>query len=155
MKRLSEGLVWVAAFTFALDLFAQSNQAVHSNHYNAIMERNTFGLKILPALTGAETLRPPELPRLALTGIAQMGSNTMIFVTMYQGQTPVYYALHPGHCEGDLEVLGVNRTAATVLIRQSGVDKTLSFSPPVPPVVAPEENLERQFPSGKLRADGV
>jgi copper/silver efflux system protein len=117
------------------------------NPYQAIVERNVFGLK--PPAPPAETEPPkPEPPPITLTGITTFGTKRALMILhAVPGRTgadarPQPLVLAEGQREAGLEVLEIDAQAHIVTVNNSGVILTLTFKDNGPkPAPAPKAGL--------------
>ena len=102
------------------------------NPYQAIVERNVFGLKPPPAPAETEPAKPPP-PKITLTGIFTMGGKHALLSTPPQpgkaaGESRAqYFTLAEGQRDGEIEVLEINERARTVKVSYGGAVQTLDF----------------------------
>ena len=122
-----------------------------TNRYQAIPERNAFGLKPPPAVDAAPPTSP-SIPKLLLTGITTvLGNKLVLMKALPQGNAPGQVAkeeslmLTEGQRQGNVEVLNIDEKAGSVRVNNSGSVLTLTFekdgekltNAPPPPGVPP------------------
>ena len=116
--------------------FCTAAQAVTSDSsgspYQAIVERNVFGLKAPPPPPDPEANKPPP-PKILLTGITTILGNKRALMKMTPPATPgapakeQSFTLGEGQREGDLEVLEIDENAGTVKVNNFGTVTTLNW----------------------------
>ena len=100
--------------------------------YQAIVERNVFGLKPPPPPPDPEANKPPP-PKITLTGITTILGNKRALMKMTPPATPgapakeQAFTLGEGQREGDLEVLEIDEKAGTVKVNNFGTVSTLNW----------------------------
>jgi hypothetical protein len=103
------------------------------NPYQAIVERNVFGLKPPPPPPGPDDNRPPP-PKIFLQGIYTFGGVKRVLFKLQMpikpGQPPTGeqgFNLAEGQREGDIEVLEIDPKARTVKVNEFGTITNLDF----------------------------
>ncbi len=121
----------VAAFV-AAEIQAMVPDTAHSQ-YEAIPERNVFGLRPPPA-QAAPTNPPAQLPKIILTGITTILGNKRALMkvqpaAMKPNETSkeLSLILTEGQREGEIEVLQIDENAGSVRVNNSGSMMTLTF----------------------------
>jgi hypothetical protein len=104
-----------------------------ANRYQAIPERNAFGLKPRPVVDSPPTSRP-SIPKLILTGITTiLGNKLVLMKAVPPGNAPGQaikeesLMLTEGQRQGDIEVLNIDEKAGSVRVNNSGSIMTLTF----------------------------
>lgn len=99
-----------------------------SHPYQAISERNVFGLNPLSD-SPSPPAKPPPNCNYTLTGIAVLaGEKLACFeTTAGAGKPPHLYCLSEGERDGEMKVVQVNYSAGSVQICHEGTMVTLSF----------------------------
>ena len=119
--------------------------------YQAIVERNLFGLKPPPPPGPDPASTKAAPPKITLNGITTiLGNKRALLKTSPTGKTGEQakeqsYMLAEGQRDGDLEVLKIDEIAGSVMVKYDGADITLTFekdgpkgnSSPPPPGGAP------------------
>lgn len=121
--------------------------------YNAIVERNVFGLKPMPPPSTPSNPAPPAPPKITLTGITTiLGDKTALLKAELPASKPGEKAkeqpliLSEGQREGNIELLKVNENAGTVTVNDYGTVMTVAFpkvtsgTPASPPASPPQPN---------------
>jgi hypothetical protein len=125
-------------------------------NYRAIVDRNTFGLKPVPAPPPAAPAPPPRRAKLTVTGITTiLGDKRVLLKASPPPGNPGEPATHEqdyiiaeGRTEDGVEVVRVDEVAATVTVKNGGVLEVLKLArfgasgpaalgPPPPPAVLP------------------
>jgi hypothetical protein len=118
------------------------------NPYQAVVERNVFGLKPPPPPPDPESIKPP-LPKITLTGIITVGGTKRALMKtpppvgapVKPGEPPKTeqgYILALGEREGEIEVLEIDEKAGRVKVNYGGSVTDLTFekdgvkTPPTP-----------------------
>jgi hypothetical protein len=121
---------------------------VTNSQYEAISERNVFGLRPPPAQIGP-TNPPAQLPKIILTGITTIfGDKRALMKVQPPGMKPNETAkelsliLTEGQREGEIEVLQIDEKIGSVRVNNSGAVMTLTFDKdgvklPATPAVQP------------------
>jgi hypothetical protein len=103
-----------------------------TNPYQAIIERNLFGLKPSPPPEPAEPEHPPP-PKITLTGITTILGDKEVLMKVLMpakpGESPKErsFILAEGQQEGELRVLKVNEKTGDVTIDDFGTVLTLNL----------------------------
>lgn len=111
------------------------NEPSSDNPYQAIVERNVFGLRPPPPPPGPEEAPKPPPPPLTLTGITTMLGKKLAFLKSAPqpgkpGQPPPteqFYTLAEGQQDGDLLVMQIDENVQTVKVNYAGTVSTLDF----------------------------
>jgi hypothetical protein len=148
MKHGGTMLVWLAG-SLALGTAATTSPAdAPQNPYQAVVERNVFGLKPPPPPPDPEANKPP-LPKITLTGIITVGGTKRALMKTpppvgapaKPGEPPKTeqsYILSVDEREGDLQVLEIDEKAGSVKVNYGGNVTELTFEkdgvkgPPTP-----------------------
>jgi hypothetical protein len=107
--------------------------AVPAHQYQAIVERNVFGLKAPPQEVIVQTNNPPAGPKLYLTGITTILGNKLAMMQAQfpgaQGQPPREQSLMlaEGQREAGIEVRRIDEVRKTVEVDNSGTIMPLTF----------------------------
>jgi hypothetical protein len=123
MKSVSKLTVLLAAL--ALPGVAQ---AIGSNPYSSIVDRNPFGLLPPPAPVSTEVVAPPS--NVKLTGISTLfgSKKAMLMVTESgPGKLPTYMSLVEGEQNGSITCTEINVEDGVVKIKNTGRNETLNF----------------------------
>jgi hypothetical protein len=142
----------ICAFSLVIAILGAEVEAivpdVTNSQYEAISERNVFGLRPPPALAGP-TNPPVQLPKIILTGITTiLGNKRALMKVQPPGMKPNETAkelsliLTEGQREGEIEVLQIDEKIGSVRVNNSGAVMTLTFEKdgvklPATPVVPP------------------
>jgi hypothetical protein len=109
-----------------------SNPSANSNPYQAIVERNVFGLKPIPP--PAPPAEPPKPPvNITLTGITTLFGKKRCFVTVMTAPkagapaAPESKMLSEGERDGGIEVVSIDEKAGTVNLKDGDSAVTVSF----------------------------
>lgn len=103
------------------------------NPYQAIVDRNVFGLKPAPPPPDPESLKPPP-PKITLTGIYTMGGTKRALMKVQTPAKPpepakdVPLTLSEGQRDGEVEVLEIDTVARTVKVKNYGTIVSLDFT---------------------------
>jgi hypothetical protein len=103
------------------------------NPYQAIVDRNVFGLKPPPPPPDPEANKPPP-PKITLTGIYTMGGTKRVLMKVSVPARPpepakeVPLTLSEGQREGDVEVLEIDTVARTAKVNNFGTITSLDFT---------------------------
>lgn len=105
------------------------------NPYQAIVDRNVFGLRPPPPPPTNEPVKPPP-SKLTLTGITTLLGRKLAFMETppsapKPGESPKgknYFMMTEGQSEGDLEVLQIDERSGTVKVKYAGTVSTLDFT---------------------------
>jgi hypothetical protein len=106
-----------------------------TNPYQAIVDRNVFGLKPPPPPPDPEAAKPPPV-KITLTGITTiLGDKRVLMKTpppaAKPGEAPKgeqSFILKEGQREGDIEVLEIDEKAASVKVNNGGTVVTLTLA---------------------------
>ena len=112
-----------------------SEEIQSDNPYQAIVERNVFGLKPPPPPPDPESVKPPA-PKITLTGVATiLGRKQALMKTppapVKAGETSKgeqFYTLAEGQRDGDLEVLQIDEKQGIVKVSYAGQVSSLDFT---------------------------
>jgi hypothetical protein len=114
-------------FVLVLDAKALAPD-VSESPYQAIVERNVFGLRPPPVI---DTNTPPPQPaaKITLTGITTILGKTQALMSVQTAgkPQPEFFMLTEGQRAGEIEVLEINETAGTVKVTNQGVAQVLDF----------------------------
>jgi hypothetical protein len=105
-----------------------------ANPYQAIVERNVFGLKPPPPPPDPESQKPP-MPKITLTGISTLLGNKRAFLKTpappaKPGEPPKseqFYMLTEGQRDGEMEVIEIDEKAGAVKVKYAGTIVPLDF----------------------------
>ena len=112
---------------------AMATETSGGNPYQAIVDRNVFGLKPPAPPPDPEANKPPP-PKITLTGIYTMGGNKRVLMKVQVPARPpepakeVPLTLAEGQRDGDVEVLEIDTVARTVKVNNSGTVTSLDFT---------------------------
>ncbi|HEY9510045.1 MAG TPA: hypothetical protein VIV82_09315 [Verrucomicrobiae bacterium] len=147
MMRGANTLVYLLGLSFCVVAHAASSDSGNSP-YQAIVERNVFGLK--PPTGPEEAPPPPEPPsKITLSGITTMLGNKRALLSVQVPNKPAEnFILAEGQRDGEIEVLQIDEHAGTVKVSNHGVEQLLDFKtdgakaqvaavPPPAPAVTP------------------
>ncbi len=154
MKRCKSGLVWLATASMLVSGAGNSRADTKANPYEAIVERNPFGLKPPPPPAPPEdpsTKAPPAPPAtVEVTGITSILSSkrALLEIIPGPGKPMIKPILSEGERVDSVEVVSINVEKNEVVVKNGGVITNLTFkvvkSTPVsgvpggvPPPVAP------------------
>jgi len=113
--------------TFIVCSAAIAIGADSGNPYQAIVDRNVFGLKPPPP-PGKPEEKKVDLPPITLTGITTiLGNKRALMNVQSPGKPPNSLILAEGQREGEIEVLEIDEKAGSVKINQSGTVVSLNF----------------------------
>lgn len=146
-----------------LTLAALVAAQARTNPYDAIVERNPFGLKPPPPPVVETEQTPPAPPiKVVLTGITSMfGPNSKrAFLEMTEQAapgkgapaTPRRAMLSEGEADGEIEVLSINIEQNIVKIRNGGVETELTFEAPKQGGSAPAANVAVNLSAANIAA---
>ncbi|HEU5125488.1 MAG TPA: hypothetical protein VFW05_15655 [Verrucomicrobiae bacterium] len=126
MMRGANTLVFLLGLSFCVVAHAASPDSAGSP-YQAIVERNVFGLK--PPAPAEEAPPPPEPPsKITLSGITTMlGNKRALLSVQVLNKPPENFILAEGQRDGDIEVLQIDEIAGTVKVSNHGVEQLLDF----------------------------
>jgi len=133
MKRIGSGLVWLAALVVLAGGRESAVADAKANPYDAIVERNPFGLKPppppAPPEDPASKLPPAPLATVEVTGITSILSSKRALLEIVPG--PGKPMLKPILSEGErvesIEVVSINVEKNEVTIKNGGVITNLTF----------------------------
>jgi hypothetical protein len=134
MKHGGTMLVWLAG-SLALCAAATARATdAPDNPYQAVVERNVFGLKPPPPPPDPEANKPP-LPKITLTGIITVGGAKRVLLKTPPPQpkpgeppkTEQGFILAVGEREGEIEVLEIDEKAGSVKVNYGGTVADLTF----------------------------
>ena len=133
MKRIKSGLIWLAATVVLVSGRESAMADTKANPYDAIVERNPFGLKPPPPPAPPEDpsskLPPAPLATVEVTGITSILSSKRALLEIVPG--PGKPMLKPILSEGErvesIEVVSINVEKNEVTIRNGGVITNLTF----------------------------
>ncbi|MBK8001000.1 MAG: hypothetical protein IPK15_20390 [Verrucomicrobia bacterium] len=154
MKRCKSGLVWLATASVLVGGGENLSADTKANPYEAIVERNPFGLKPPPPPAPPEdpsTKVPPAPPAtVEVTGITSILSSkrALLEIIPGPGKPMIKPILSEGERVDSIEVISINVEKNEVVVKNGGVVTNLTFkiakstpgpSAPgvVPPPVAP------------------
>ena len=104
--------------------------AADANPYEVIWDRNIFHLHPQPIPDPPPPAKPPELPRVMLTGIVAKGSSIRVYLAISppDKKETTYYTggLLPGQKDHEVELLNIHSDKEEVDILNSGARETLS-----------------------------
>jgi len=136
---------WVVGMVVGV-AFATGVQAVvpgsTGQNYNAIAQRNLFGLKEPPPRQEPPPTPPPALPKVILTGLTDILGFQVAFLKVQYPAKPGEPAkeqsltLKEGERDGDIEVVDIDLRAETVQVKNSGTLMPVTFDK-LPPTPAP------------------
>lgn len=142
MKRCKSGLVWLATASMLVSAAGNSLADTKANPYEAIVERNPFGLKPPPPPAPPEdpsTKAPPAPPAtVEVTGITSILSSkrALLEIVPGPGKPMIKPILSEGERVDSVEVISINVEKNEVVVKNSGVITNLTFkvakSTPVP-----------------------
>jgi hypothetical protein len=99
-----------------------------ANPYQAISERNAFGLRPPPPVVETPTAPAKPLPELTLTGLADFSfKKWALLISAERGKSPKHLTLSEGESGEGLEVLTIDVEAGTVKVRLEQSEVVLSF----------------------------
>lgn len=157
-KRHSLFLPTIAVLSLCFCTLTTSAQSItRQRPYNAIAERNVFGLTPKPPPQVPQPPTPP-LPKLKLTGITTIFGNKQALLKVEfppQPHVPATnhsYILTEGQRDGPIEVLEVNEKLGQVKVNNSGTIMEVTFDKPSPgptppPAPTPRLNPAWRYPS--------
>src|SRR5262245_61545710 len=134
MKPLKHRLLWVLTPLFFVGALSLTWADVRPNPYQAIVERNPFGLK--PPPPPVETPPPGPVippPKVILTGIVSAFGPVRALLEITE-QEPGKQAktekpiLREGEKWGPVEVISIDYDKSTVRIRNNGAETNLLFA---------------------------
>lgn len=100
-----------------------------ANPYAVVWERNIFHLNPEPPPPAAPTPKPPELPKVMLTGFVGKGHTMKILLAVVPKdpkEATAYLCLEPGQKEHNVELVNIHAQKQEVEIINSGTPETLS-----------------------------
>src|SRR6185369_824073 len=113
--------------TFIVCSAAIAIGADSGNPYQAIVDRNVFGLKPPPP-PGKPEEKKVDLPPITLTGITTiLGNKRALMNVQSPGKPPHSLILAEGQREGEIEVLEIDEKGGNVKVNQSGTVVPLNF----------------------------
>jgi hypothetical protein len=118
----------------ALLLHAAGAREIHNQPYQAIVERNAFGLRPIPTPPPVKADKSLELAHIKFTGITTMlGVKKAYFVLPdpAKPKTPnalLYPGLKPGERFGTIQVVSIDEKNCSVEILNDGTPAVLTFS---------------------------
>jgi hypothetical protein len=98
------------------------------NPYQAIVERNVFGLKPPPVIdTNTPIIQPAA--KITLTGITTILGKTQALMSVQTAgkPQPEFFMLTEGQRAGEIEVLEIDEKGGTVKVTNQGIAQTLDF----------------------------
>ena len=150
MKRCKSGLVWLATASMLVSGAGNSRADTKANPYEAIVERNPFGLKPPPPPAPPEdpsTKAPPAPPAtVEVTGITSILSSkrALLEIIPGPGKPMIKPILSEGERVDSVEVVSINVEKNEVVVKNGGVITNLTFKvakstpgPAVPGMVPP------------------
>jgi len=126
-------LIAVGILLLGVHTSAVANTTDGSTPYQAIVDRNVFGLRPPAPPPDPEANKPPP-PKIILTGIYKMGGNTRALMKVSIPPRPpepakeIPLILSEGQGSEGVEVLGIDTVASTVKVNNSGTVMTLDFT---------------------------
>ena len=112
---------------------AVATETSGGNPYQAIVDRNVFGLKPPAPPPDPEANKPPP-SKITLTGLYEMGGIKRVLMKVQMPARPpepakeVPMTLSEGQREGDVEVLEIDTIARTAKVNNSGTITSLDFT---------------------------
>lgn len=105
------------------------------NPYQAIADRNVFGLKPVPPPPQAETPKPPP-PNIILSGITTLQGRKTAFLKTpaapgkpgQQSKGDQYFMLSEGEMDRDMKVLNIDESSGVVKVAFAGSEMALNFT---------------------------
>ena len=170
MKRIGSSLIWLVALVVLVGGRERVMADTKVNPYDAIVERNPFGLKPPPPPAPPEDpsskLPPAPLATVEVTGITSILSSKRALLEIVPG--PGKPMLKPILSEGErvesIEVVSINVEKNEVTIKNGGVITNLTFKiakstpgpvapgalpPPVPGSVPPPQTALNNYGTGR------
>jgi hypothetical protein len=123
----------LSALVFWMGTHAIATETSGGNPYQAIVDRNVFGLKPPAPPPNPEANKPPP-PKITLTGIYTMGGTKRVLMKVQMPAKPpepakeVPLTLSEGQREGDVEVLEIDAIARTAKVNNFGTITSLDFT---------------------------
>jgi hypothetical protein len=101
-----------------------------SNPYNIISDKNVFHLNPPPPPVSAQKEKPPDLPKVMLSGFQKVGSRMEVFLALpaKDPKDNAYLALQAGEKERDVEIVAIRASKQEVDIINTGTPMTLTIS---------------------------
>ena len=137
LRAMKPSTSWPVYVSFGLLAAAQVARAeIQPNPYQAIIERNPFGLKPPPPPVEAPAPTPTTLPgRVILTGITTILGPPRAFLEITDQEvgkaaTTRKPILHEGDRDGTLEVISIDVEKSVVRVRHAGIETNLVFETP-------------------------
>jgi len=112
---------------------AAGNETSGGNPYQAIVDRNVFGLKPPPPPPDPEANKPPP-PKILLTGIYEMGGTKRVLMKVSMPAKPpepakeIPLTLSERQRDGEIEVLEIDTVARTAKVNNHGTITSLDFT---------------------------
>jgi hypothetical protein len=105
--------------------------APDANPYAVISDRNVFHLNPEPVHDDAPPPKPPDLPKVLLSGFQKVGDRLKVYLAIPAKdpkETTAYLALQVGEKENDVEIVKVREEKGEVDILNTGTPMTLTLA---------------------------
>jgi hypothetical protein len=101
-----------------------------ANPYSVISDKNVFHLNPPPPATPAEVVKPPDLPKVMLSGFQKVGNSMKVYLALpaKDPKDTAYLALQAGEKERDVEIVKIRADKQEVDIINTGTPMTLSIA---------------------------
>lgn len=124
----------LSALVFWTGTQAIATETSGGSPYQAIVDRNVFGLKPLPTLVDPKEANKPPPAKITLTGMYTMGGVKRALMKVQTPAKPpepakeIPLTLSEGQRDGEVEVLEIDTIARTVKVNNSGTITSLDFT---------------------------
>ena len=131
MKSIASSIAVTAGILMTANLAWLASAEVTENPYKVISARNGFDLKPPPPPppTDFKPIEPPKSD-LKFTGISKIGDVKRVQMASVDPKKPgqfTYYDIQEGASQDGIEVLDIDMNAASVKIRNGGIESVLTF----------------------------
>jgi hypothetical protein len=119
-----------AAMLVSSAAYAETSGA-DANPYAIISDRNVFHLNPEPIHDDAPPPKPPDLPKVLLSGFQKVGERLKVYLAIPSKdpkETTAYLALQVGEKENDVEIVKVREEKGEVDILNTGTPMTLTLA---------------------------
>jgi hypothetical protein len=109
---------------------AAATTSEDANPYGVISEKNVFRLNPPPPAAPAEVAKPPDIPKVMLSGFQKVGDRMKVYLAIPAKDakdTTAYLALQAGEKERDVEVIKIREDKQEVDILNTGTLMTLTI----------------------------
>jgi hypothetical protein len=101
-----------------------------ANPYSAISDKNVFHLNPPPPAPSAESVKPPDLQKVMLSGFQKVGDRMKVFLAIpaKDPKDTAYLALQAGEKANDVEIVKIRADKQEVDILNTGTAMTLTIA---------------------------